>query len=140
GTFPNRAGVDCGHGCRGCSDSTARSTPEAASYCQPQVSDDAAEGRGRGGGGTPLASWGPTRSRGTDQSSLSQSSWALTRLPRRSAAISRAAAFCPLCSDRCGTSVTNHCQACLATGSSPDAVAFCAYARTPTTYGKYSEL
>src|SRR5262245_8806911 len=56
--------------------------------------------------------------------------------PRRSAAITRAAAFCQLCSDRCGTSVTNHCHACRATGSSPAAVAFCAYARTPTTYGK----
>ena len=53
--------------------------------------------------------------------------------PRRSAAMSRAAAFCQLCSERCGTSVTNHCQACRAVGSKPEAVAFCAYARTPTT-------
>src|SRR5215213_7606593 len=67
-------------------------------------------------------------------------STAVTRLPRRSAAMTRAAAFCQLCSDRCGTSVTNHCHARLATGSSPAAVAFCAYARTPTTYGKYSAL
>ena len=34
-----------------------------------------------------------------------------TGAPRRSAAITRAAAFCQLCSDRCGTSVTNHCHA-----------------------------
>jgi hypothetical protein len=46
--------------------------------------------------------------------------------PRRSAAMSRAAAFCQLCSERCGTSVTNHCQAWRAVGSSPAAVAFCA--------------
>src|ERR1700712_729447 len=64
----------------------------------------------------------------------------VTRLPRRSAAMTRAAAFCQLCSERCGTSVTNHCHACLATGSRPAAVAFCAYARTPTTYGKYRQL
>src|SRR5271166_4706627 len=60
--------------------------------------------------------------------------------PRRSAAISRAAAFCQLCSERCGTSVTSHCQAWRAVGSRPAAVAFCAYARTPATYGKYREL
>ena len=46
-------------------------------------------------------------------------------LDRRSAAM-RAAAFCQLCRERCGTSVTNHCQAWRATGSSPAAVAFCA--------------
>lgn len=59
---------------------------------------------------------------------------------RRSAAITLAAAFCQLCRERCGTSVTIHCHACRATGSKPAAVAFWAYARTPTTYGKYSEL
>jgi hypothetical protein len=45
---------------------------------------------------------------------------------RRSAAINRAAAFCQLCSERCGTSVTSHFHASLATGSRPAGVAFCA--------------
>src|ERR1700738_4361346 len=63
---------------------------------------------------------------GTALSGRSQLACATGTRPRRSAAISRAAAFCQLCRDRCGTSVTNHCHAWRATGSRPDAVAFCA--------------
>ena len=37
-SFPDRAGVDCGHGTEAAQNATARSTPDAASYCQPQVS------------------------------------------------------------------------------------------------------
>src|ERR1700737_822374 len=57
----------------------------------------------------------------TAQSGRSQLACATGTRPRRSAAISRAGAFCQLCRDRCGTSVTNHCHAWRATGSRPDA-------------------